>query len=94
MTRSSRASSKVKQDYGPCVRSLLLRLQQVVPPLSCSGCATDFGSVNYGTESSSCFTSTIMSWRLATGADFAAPDLRNAGIFLGWCYNAYYCSAI
>jgi len=49
-----------------------------------------FGSVNYGTESSSCFTSTIMSWRLSTGADFAAPDLRRAGIFLGWCYNAYY----
>ena len=51
-----------------------------------------FGSVNYGTESSSCFTSTIMSWRRATGADFAAPDLGRAGIFLGWCYNAYHSS--
>lgn len=50
----------------------------------------DFGSVNYGTESSACFTSTIMSWRLAAGADFAAPDLARAGLFLGWCYNAYY----
>ena len=49
-----------------------------------------FGSVNYGTESSSCFTSTIMSWRLAAGVDCATPDLRRAGIFLGWCYNAYY----
>ncbi len=49
-----------------------------------------FGSVNYGTESSSCFTSTIMSWRLATGADFAAPDLGRAGVFLGWCYNPYH----
>ncbi len=49
-----------------------------------------FGSVNYGTESSSCFTSTIMSWRLAAGVDCATPDLRRAGLFLGWCYNGYY----
>jgi len=51
-----------------------------------------FGSVNYGTESSSCFTSTVMSWRLATGEAFAAPDLARAGVFLGWCYNAYHSS--
>lgn len=49
-----------------------------------------FGSVNYGTESSSCFTSTIISWRINTGTSFADPDLKNAGIFLGWCYNGYY----
>ncbi|MCC8357793.1 MAG: molybdopterin-dependent oxidoreductase, partial [Oscillospiraceae bacterium] len=50
----------------------------------------DFGSVNYGTESSACFTSTVMSWRLATGADAVTPDLAHAGLFLGWCYNGYY----
>ena len=49
-----------------------------------------FGSVNYGTESSSCFTSTIMSWRLATGESFCAPDLGRAGIFLGWCCNSFH----
>lgn len=49
-----------------------------------------FGSVNYGTESSSCFTSALMAWRLSTGADMANPDIRRAGVFLGWCYNAYY----
>jgi anaerobic selenocysteine-containing dehydrogenase len=52
----------------------------------------DFGSVNYGTESSSCFTSTVMSWRVATGMDFAAPDLGRAGVFLGWCCNPYHSS--
>ena len=26
----------------------------------------------------------------AAGVDCATPDLRRAGIFLGWCYNAYY----
>lgn len=49
-----------------------------------------FGSVNYGTESSSCFTSSIMSWKLNTGESFVAPDLGRAGVFLGWCHNAYY----
>ncbi len=47
-----------------------------------------FGSVNYGSESSTCFTSTIMSWRLATGADSVAPDLSACGVFLGWFCNS------
>lgn len=81
--------NKVKQDYGPCSVAFYSGYNKWYRPFLQRLCY-DFGSVNYGTESSSCFTSTIMSWRLATGADFAAPDLRNAGIFLGWCYNAYY----
>ena len=89
MTRSSRSLNKVKQDYGPCSVAFYSGYNKWYRPFLQRLCY-DFGSVNYGTESSSCFTSTIMSWRLATGADFAAPDLRNAGIFLGWCYNAYY----
>ncbi len=52
--------------------------------------AYSFGSVNYGTESSSCFMASSMSWLLATGYDVAMPDIGRAGIFLGWCYNAYY----
>ena len=46
-----------------------------------------FGSVNYGSESSSCFTSTIMSWKCATGAEMVQPDLGHAGVFLGFCAN-------
>lgn len=49
--------------------------------------AYSFGSVNYGSESSSCFTSTILSWKCATGAEMVQPDLGNAGVFLGWCAN-------
>ena len=81
--------NKVKEEYGPCSVAFYSGYNKWYRPFLQRLCY-DFGSVNYGTESSSCFTSTIMSWRLATGADFAAPDLRNAGIFLGWCYNAYY----
>ena len=46
-----------------------------------------FGSVNYGSESSSCFTSTILSWKCATGAEMVQPDLGRCGVFLGWCAN-------
>ena len=46
-----------------------------------------FGSVNYGSESSSCFTSTILSWKCAAGAEMVRPDLGGAGVFLGWCAN-------
>lgn len=49
--------------------------------------AYSFGSVNYGSESSSCFTSTILSWKCATGAEMVTPDLGHAGVFLGWCAN-------
>ena len=49
--------------------------------------AYSFGSVNYGSESSSCFTSTILSWKCATGAEMVQPDLKNAGVFLGFCAN-------
>ena len=79
----------IKAQYGPCSTAFYSGYNKWYRPFLQRLCY-DFGSVNYGTESSSCFTSTIMSWRLATGADFAAPDLRNAGIFLGWCYNGYH----
>ncbi len=49
--------------------------------------AYSYGSVNYGSESSSCFTSTIMSWQCATGAEMVQPDMKNAGVFLGFCAN-------
>ncbi len=49
--------------------------------------AYSFGSVNYGSESSACFTSTILSWRCATGAETVRPDLGRAGVFLGFCAN-------
>ena len=52
--------------------------------------AYSFGTPNYGTESSSCFTSTIMSWQLATGYDAVNIDFPNTRIFLGWAANPYH----
>lgn len=84
-----RRLNKVKEEYGPCSVAFYSGYNKWYRPFLQRLCYS-FGSVNYGTESSSCFTSTIMSWRINTGASFAAPDIRNAGVFLGWCYNAYY----
>lgn len=49
-----------------------------------------FGSPNYGTESSCCCTSSVMAWRLNTGADKCNPDLANCKLLLGWAYSGYY----
>lgn len=51
-----------------------------------------FGSCNYGTESSACFTATIMSWLLSVGSEKVNPDLGRAGLFMGWCSNPYHSS--
>lgn len=83
--------NRVKNTFGPSSVAFYSGYNKWYRPWLQRFCY-DFGSVNYGTESSSCFTSTVMSWRLATGADFAAPDLARAGIFLGWCYNAHHSS--
>lgn len=81
----------VRERYGPSSVAFYSGYNKWYRPFLQRLCYS-FGSVNYGTESSSCFTSTIMSWRLATGADFAAPDLGRAGVFLGWCCNPYHSS--
>ena len=81
--------SAVREEYGPSAAAFYSGYNKWYRPFLQRLCYS-FGSVNYGTESSSCFTSTIMSWRLAAGTDFAGPDLKNAGIFLGWGYNACY----
>lgn len=51
--------------------------------------AHSFGTMNYGTESSTCMTSRWMSWKLATGR-LAGPDVGRCDLFLGWAFNGYY----
>ncbi|MEL7566338.1 MAG: molybdopterin-dependent oxidoreductase [Dehalobacterium sp.] len=49
-----------------------------------------FGSINYGNEGSTCFMATAMAWKIATGESKMKADFKNAGLFLGWSYSAYY----
>lgn len=48
-----------------------------------------FGTQNYGTESSCCFTSGLMAWQVATGMHVNA-EMEHSDLFLGWGTNAYY----
>lgn len=51
--------------------------------------AYSFGSPNYGSESSTCFTSGVMAWETATGLP-ARADINRSDLFLGWAFNGYY----
>lgn len=51
--------------------------------------AHSFGTLNYGTESSSCFQSVAMASKIAGGC-LTIPDIANADLFIGWAYNPYY----
>lgn len=53
--------------------------------------ANSFGSPNYGTESSSCFTSGLMAWETAVASPVRA-DMKNCSLFLGWAMNPYHTS--
>lgn len=48
-----------------------------------------FGSVNYGSESSSCFTSNRMAWLSLIGK-FARPDIPNAKLYVAWGSATHY----
>lgn len=51
--------------------------------------AFSFGSPNYGTESSVCFTSGFIAWKLTSGVSSGA-DMGNADLFFGWGFNPHY----
>ena len=48
-----------------------------------------FGSVNYGSESSACFTASRLAWMTMTGK-FARPDMDNAKLFVAWSSATHY----
>ena len=48
--------------------------------------AHSFGSLNYGTESSSCHCATEMAWKTVAGRE-CRPDLANAKVYIGWGCN-------
>ena len=51
--------------------------------------AHSFGSYNFGSESSSCYTSAFMAWKLAAGQQGNA-DMDSSDLFLGWAFNPFY----
>lgn len=63
--------------YGKWYRFMLQRM------------AYAFGTVNYGAESSTCFTANRMAWITMTGK-FARPDMPNAKLYLAWSSATHY----
>ena len=51
--------------------------------------ASVFGSQNYGTESSSCMTSGLMAWLIASGMPMGM-NMPNAELVLGWGANGFH----
>ena len=48
-----------------------------------------FGTLNYGTESSTCHQSYRMASELNFGV-LTSPDIPNSDLFIGWAYNPFY----
>lgn len=48
-----------------------------------------FGTQNYGTESSSCFTSGVLAWQVAAKS-YMIQDLANTDLFIGWGTSGYF----
>ena len=52
--------------------------------------AYSFGSINYGSECSTCYKSAVMAWEATAGLYAAGPDMGNSNVLLGWALNPYY----
>jgi anaerobic selenocysteine-containing dehydrogenase len=63
--------------YAKWYRSFLQRL------------AHSFGSPNFGSESSTCHTATVMAWLDMVGR-FSANDVQNAATYLAWAVNPFH----
>ncbi len=51
--------------------------------------ANQFGTPNFGTESSNCMFSTFLNWMVTAGCPMCRSDVANSGVFLGWAFNPY-----
>ena len=48
-----------------------------------------FGTPNFGTESSSCFTSGVMAWQVIA-QEYMQQDMANTDLFIGWGTNSFF----
>ena len=53
--------------------------------------AYSFGSINYGSECSTCYKTTVMAWEATTGAGLIGkPDMAGANTILGFALNGFH----
>ena len=51
--------------------------------------AYSFGSINYGTECSTCFKASEMAWEATVGLN-SDPDMENSNVILGFAMNSFH----
>lgn len=51
--------------------------------------AYSFGSINYGTECSTCFKASEMAWEATVGLN-SDPDMENSNVILGFALNSFH----
>jgi len=78
--------SELKKEYGPeCVAWYVGYSKWFRPWLH--RMAHSFGSLNYGTEASTCHTATLMAWKTVCGRFFVSDLANNDDLYIGWGCN-------
>lgn len=78
---------RVKEKYGPEAVAFYSGYSKWYRPML-RRFAHAFGSPNYGSESSACYTSAYMAWKLCAGEQ-SDPDMANCDLLIGWAFNPY-----
>ena len=80
----------VKAQYGPQAVAFFSGYCKWYRPLF-HRFAYSFGSINYGTDDSTCNQASVVAGMVTSGAP-AGPDTGRANTFLGWAFSGYYSS--
>lgn len=80
--------NRIKEESGPDAVAFYIGYEKWCRPWV-ERLAYSFGSVNYGTESSTCHFSAILAAITTMGFGMARPDLEHSDLFVGWGWNPY-----
>ena len=80
--------SGIKEKFGPEAVAFYSGYEKWYRPIL-ERFAYAFGSPNYASESSSCFSSLKLAWLCTTGK-LGLPDKAHSGLYMGWGFNNYY----
>ena len=84
----SRNLLKIREEYGPHAVAFFTGYCKWYRPIL-HRFAYAFGSVNYGSDDSTCNQAGVLAGLMTAGAG-GSPDFEHASTFLGWAYCGYY----
>ena len=80
--------SILKERYGAAATAFYSGYEKWYRPML-ERFAYAYGTPNYASESSSCFSSLKLAW-LVTAGKLGLPDKAHSGLYMGWGFNNYY----